>query len=64
MGTTTPEPTPPAIPDRVHGDVTAPAPDVLWVGDITSLRTWDGGGYVATVRDVFSRRPGAARSPA
>ena len=33
--TTTPEPTPPAIPDRVHGAFTAAAPDVLWVGDIT-----------------------------
>jgi putative transposase len=31
--TTTPEPTPPAIPDLVHGQFHAPAPDVLWVGD-------------------------------
>lgn len=54
--TTTPEPTPPAIPDRVHGDFTAPAPDVLWVGDITYIRTWEGWLYLATVIEVFSRR--------
>ena len=33
--TTTPEPTPPAIPDLVHGQFAAPGPDVLWVGDIS-----------------------------
>jgi transposase InsO family protein len=54
--TTTPEPTPPAIPDRVHGQFTASAPDVLWVGDITYVRTWEGWLYLATVLDVFSRR--------
>jgi transposase InsO family protein len=54
--TTTPEPTPPAIPDRVHGQFEAPAPDVLWVGDITYIRTWEGWLYLATVLDVFSRR--------
>jgi len=54
--TTTPAPPSPAIPDRRHGDVTAPAPEVRWVGDITTLRRWDGWGYVATVRAVVSRR--------
>jgi len=54
--TTTPEPTPPAIPDLVHGQFGAPAPDVLWVGDITYIRTWEGWLYLATVIDVFSRR--------
>jgi putative transposase len=54
--TTTPEPTPPAIPDRVHGQFEAPAPDGLWVGDITYVRTWEGWLYLATVIDVFSRR--------
>ena len=54
--TTTPEPTPPAIPDRVHGEFVAAAPDVLWVGDITYVRTWEGWVYLATVLDVFSRR--------
>ena len=33
--TTTPEPTPPAIPDLVHGHFQAAAPDVLWVGDLS-----------------------------
>jgi len=54
--TTTPEPTPPAIPDLVHGQFEAPAPDLLWVGDITYVRTWEGWLYLATVIDVFSRR--------
>src|SRR5262249_10002506 len=54
--TTTPEPTPPAIPDRVHGEFVAAAPDVLWVGGITYVRTWEGWLYLATVLDVFSRR--------
>lgn len=54
--TTTPEPTPPAIPDLVHGQFAAPAPDGLWVGDITYIRTWEGWLYLATVIDVFSRR--------
>jgi len=54
--TTTPAPTSPAIPDRVHRDFTAPAPDVLWVGDITYVRTWEGWLYLATVLDVFARR--------
>lgn len=54
--TTTPDPTPPAIPDLVHGEFAAPAPDVLWVGDITYIRTWQGWLFLATVIDVFSRR--------
>jgi transposase InsO family protein len=56
MRTTTPEPTPPAVPDLVHGQFDAAAPDVLWVGDITYIRTWEGWLYLATVIDVFSRR--------
>jgi transposase InsO family protein len=54
--TTTPEPTPPAIPDLVHGQFVAAVPDELWVGDITYIRTWEGWLYLATVIDVFSRR--------
>jgi len=54
--TTTPAPTTVAIPDRVHGKFTAPRPTVLWVGDITYIRTWEGWLYLATVIDVFSRR--------
>jgi transposase InsO family protein len=29
---------------------------VLWVGDITYIRTWEGWLFLATVIDVFSRR--------
>src|SRR4051794_9917277 len=32
------------------------APDVLWVADITSLRTWEGWLYLAAVQDAYSRR--------
>jgi putative transposase len=32
------------------------APDVLWVADITYLRTWEGWLYLVAVQDVFSRR--------
>jgi putative transposase len=32
------------------------APDVLWVADITYLRTWEGWVYLAAVQDAFSRR--------
>ena len=35
---------------------TASAPDVVWVRDITYVRTWEGWLYLATVLDVFSRR--------
>jgi putative transposase len=31
-------------------------PDVLWVADITYLRTWEGWVYLAAVQDTFSRR--------
>jgi len=32
------------------------APDVLWVADITYLKTWEGWVYLAAVQDAFSRR--------
>ena len=32
------------------------APDVLWIADITYLRTWEGWLYLAAVQDAFSRR--------
>jgi hypothetical protein len=31
-------------------------PNVLWVADITYLRTWEGWLYLAAVQDAFSRR--------
>ncbi len=34
----------------------APAPNRLWVADLTYVRTWSGFVYVAFITDVFSRR--------
>ncbi len=31
-------------------------PDVLWVTDITYLRSWEGWVYLAAVQDAYSRR--------
>jgi putative transposase len=42
-------------PDLVKRDFTADAPDRLWVGDLTYLRTWEGRMYLAFLIDVFSR---------
>jgi len=42
--------------DRVQRDFTAPAPNRLWVADITYIPTWMGFLYLAVVLDVFSRR--------
>ena len=42
-------------PDLVERDFTATAPDRLWVGDLTYLRTWEGRMYFAFLIDVFSR---------
>ena len=41
--------------DLVNRDFTAPAPDRLWVGDFTYLRTWEGRSFFSFVIDVFSR---------
>ena len=62
-------------PDLVKRDFTATAPDRLWVGDFTYLRTWEGRMYFAFLIDVYSRmivgwqlashmrtRPGARRA--
>ena len=61
--------------DLVGRDFTAVAPDRLWVGDFTYLRTWEGRVYFAFIIDVYSRmivgwqladahahRPGARRA--
>ncbi|HUJ81800.1 MAG TPA: IS3 family transposase [Candidatus Acidoferrales bacterium] len=42
-------------PDLVCRDFSASAPDRLWVGDFTYLRSWEGRLYFAFVIDVFSR---------
>jgi putative transposase len=41
--------------DLVKRDFTAPAPDRLWVGDVTYLRTWEGRVYFSFVIDAYSR---------
>ena len=42
--------------DLVDRDFAAPAPNRLWVADLTYVRTWSGFVYVAFITDVFSRR--------
>jgi putative transposase len=42
--------------DLVERRFRAEAPDVLWVADITYLRTWEGWVYLAAVQDAYSRR--------
>ena len=43
-------------PNRLARQFTAPAPDRIWVSDITYLATVDGWLYLAVVLDLFSRR--------
>ena len=42
-------------PDLVKRDFTATAPDRLWVGDFTYLRTWEGTRLLRFIIDVYSR---------
>lgn len=42
--------------DLVKRDFSPPAPNRLWLADITYLRTWEGWLYLAVVVDCFSRR--------
>jgi putative transposase len=42
--------------DLVDRNFAVPAPNVLWVADITYVATWRGFGYTAFVIDAFSRR--------
>ena len=53
--TTKPDPAQAKPKDLVKRDFTAPAPNRLWVADITYVATWAGFAYVAFVVDVFSR---------
>jgi len=43
-------------PDLVNRQFVAPAPNCLWVADITYISTWAGFLYLAVVLDTFSRR--------
>ena len=53
--TTIADPSAQRASDLVCRDFTAPAPDRLWVGDFTYLRTWEGRLFFAFIIDVFSR---------
>ena len=54
--TTTPSETAPRPADLVDRNFRPPAPNRLWVADITYVRTFSGFAYVAFVTDAFSRR--------
>jgi putative transposase len=43
-------------PDLVNRQFTAPAPNQLWVADISRIPTGEGPLWLASVRDAFSRR--------
>jgi len=43
-------------PNRLQQQFTTPAPDRVWVSDITYLRTHEGWLYLAAVMDLYSRR--------
>ena len=45
-----------SIPDLVQRDFAPSAPNQLWVGDITYVRTWEGWLYLAVLLDCYSRR--------
>ena len=54
--TTTPDPSALRRPDLVERDFSATAPNRLWVGDFTYLRSWEGASFFAFVIDAFSRK--------
>jgi putative transposase len=54
--TTKPDPAARRRPDLVERDFSATAPNRLWVGDLTYLRSWEGVTYLAFVLDAFSRK--------
>ena len=53
--TTTADPEAQRPSDLVKRDFTATAPDRLWVGDFTYLRSWEGRSFFSFIIDVFSR---------
>jgi putative transposase len=54
--TTKPDPKAARRPDLVERDFSATAPNRLWVGDFTYLRSWEGMSFFAFVIDAFSRK--------
>lgn len=55
-GCTRRDPRRPLFPDRVQRDFQPPAPNRLWVADLTQHRTAEGWLYAGVVLDAFSRR--------
>ena len=53
--TTVPDATAPRPVDLVQRAFQAPAPNSLWVADLTYVRTWSGFAYVAFIIDAYSR---------
>jgi putative transposase len=53
--TTTPAPAADRPTDLVKRDFTAPAPNRLWVADLTYVATWAGFCYAAFIIDAYSR---------
>jgi putative transposase len=53
--TTTPAQADARPADLVERDFTAPAPNRLWVADLTYVATWAGFAYVAFIIDAYSR---------
>lgn len=53
--TTLPDDTAERPVDLVRRDFRAPAPNCLWVADLTYVRTWSGFVYAAFVIDAYSR---------
>jgi putative transposase len=54
--TTIPDPSKAPAADLVARNFTAEVPNILWIADITYVRTWSGWLYLAVVIDVFSRK--------
>jgi putative transposase len=46
----------PAPPDHLQGDFTASAPNRVWVGDLTQVRTREGWLFLAVLLDLYSRK--------
>jgi putative transposase len=53
--TTTPDPADQRPADLVNRQFTAPAPNRLWVADLTYVATWAGFCYAAFIIDAYSR---------
>ncbi|MFE3526615.1 IS3 family transposase [Streptomyces sp. NPDC059161] len=51
-------------PDLVERDFTAPAPNRLWVTDLTMITTGEGPLWLSAIRDAFSRRVVAGETSA